>query len=241
MAKNNTALIVVGIIVIAFVVLSLNPEFNFSMLSGEQAWDTTNYYNQSQTQLPASDSHAPSSMYAVVQPNTISQGQRVIGVVTSDGYKYPITVNARHMGQGTTQTFGGLLDDTGRFLISQTISLPGSWEFWTTAGAVSSNRADLTVLGIATTSDRASVSKSLSPTCNIGVYSSTSGNVAIIANDPVHFISVPLTNTVVNSGGYGTVNVDLSSLAQGSYEIDALINGQTASGFGGACWVTVGR
>jgi hypothetical protein len=63
----------------------------------------------------------------------------------------------------------------------------------------------------------------------------------VFANDPVHAVSIPLTNTVINAGGYGEVQVDFSGFAYGDYEIDALINGETATSYGGTYWVTVGR
>jgi hypothetical protein len=238
----NTILIIVGIVVIAFIVLQINPEFSFNLGGfnfGGESPGANNYYNQTQT--PASDSRAPSSLYAVVEPNPITMKQRVLGAVTSDGYKYPITVHAKHKGIGTEQTFGGLLDTSGRFIITQTIDLPGTWEFWVTSNTVKSNVVSVTVQGVATTSNRVTVSRSIDPTCIISVWSSSHGNAQVVANDPAHAVSIPLTNAVVNAGGYGSVQIDLGGLTLGTYEIDAVIGGETASSYGGACTVTLGR
>lgn len=240
--KQGNTWILVGLVVVVVLVVMLKPDFlssfSFNIPSPANS-NTNNYYNQ--TQSGSSNSRSPTSLYAVVEPNPVAMKGRVLGTVTSDGYKSPIAIHAKHRGQGVEQAFGGLLDDNGRFLLTQTISLPGYWNFWVTSGTVSSNTVSLTVQGIATSVDRDHVSKSLSPTCIVSVFSNYAGNVAVFANDPAHGVSIPLTNTVVNSGGYGSVQVDFSTFAQGSYEIDALINGETASTYGGTCWVTVGR
>jgi hypothetical protein len=242
MKHANSILIIIGIIVIAYVILQFNPELSFSFLSpGTGASSNATYYYNQTTQPPTSDSRAPSSMYANVEPNPVIMKHRVIGTVTSDGYKYPITVHAKHNGQGKEQTFGGLLDASGRFIITQTIDLPGYWSFWATAGSVSSNVASLTVGGISVVSERDHISKSMSPTCVVAVFSHYTGTVGIFANDPSHSVSIPLGTATVNSGGYTAVNVDFSRLANGDYELDAHTNGETATMYGGTCWVTVGR
>lgn len=243
MKNDNVILIIVGLVIIGFIAYQVSPElftFNFSGIPGlGNTSDTTNTYNQN-TQA-ASDSRAPTGLMATVAPANPVMGAVAGGLITSDGYKYPVTVHAKHIGSNIEQVFSGLLNDQGKFIHAQTINIPGYYSFWANSGAVTSNIASMVVSGAATTSNRESVSKSLSPTAIISVWSDHVGNCGVVANDPVHSISIPLTNTVINAGGYGVVSVDFSSLANGSYEIDCVIAGETASSYGGACWITVGR
>jgi hypothetical protein len=63
----------------------------------------------------------------------------------------------------------------------------------------------------------------------------------VFADDPAHGISIPLTNCIVNNGGFGQVQVDFSGFAQGTYHVNAVIAGATADSYGGTWAITVGR
>jgi hypothetical protein len=238
--KTVNTLVIVGVVLVVGYFVLQNPQLLSFNLSGLTGGETNNFYNQSSSST-TTDSRAPSSLTVVVTPNPVTMGNRILGTVTSDGYKYPCSISVKHVGKNQVQSMGGLIDASGRFLHIQTINIPGKWEFSASAGSVKSNTASLTVKGIAVVSSKNTVSRSAGSTADISVYSSYSGNAAVIANDPTHSVSYPLTNCVVNAGGYGVVQVDFNVLAQGTYLIDAVIGGETATSYGGSYSVTVGR
>jgi hypothetical protein len=189
----------------------------------------------------APDSLSPTSLMIVVSPSSANMGNTFTGAVTSNGYKYPITIHAKHLGSNEEQSFGALINDVGTYYHAQTLSLAGKWQFWATTSSTTSNVASCTVIGITIFSNRTTFSKSLSPSGVFKIYSSSSGNCQVIANDPIHSISYPLTNCVINSGGYGEILLDFSSLVEGSYQIDGIVNGLKASDYGGALTIQVSR
>jgi len=190
--------------------------------------------------LPANNL-APTTLNAFASPDPVNMGAGVYGQVVGNGYNYPITITAKLVGPGTTQTLGGMLDADGHFGIYETMYIPGYWEFYAEAGAVKSNTVRLTVVGIKINAERASYSKTFSDSIKLEVFSNMHGNAAIIANDPAHSVSYPVTNCVVSTNGYGTVSPSLDFLPNGDLELDVIFGGQKASDFEGSTWVSVGR
>lgn len=198
---------------------------------------TYNYYDSS-----GSNQLAPTSLTVTIMPNPVVVGNYIYGAVISNGFNFPVTIYAKLTGTGEVQTFGGLLDAAGKFEQGNQMNVPGFWEFWATANGVTSNIAKLTVEGMKVVCASSSYSKTMKDSMLIKVYSVFSGNVGIIANDPAHSISYPVTNCVVSTKGYGEVAPSLDFLPNGGYEIDA-VNGPHKASFytGGTFWVNVGR
>jgi len=162
--------------------------------------------------------------------------------VSSNGYNYPLTIYAKHKGSGQIQQLAALLGPDGKYTIAQQITVPGHWEFWAVAGSVTSNTIQLTVEGVKVVGESNHYSKTLRTSMTLQIYSHLTGNAAIILNDPAHSTSYPLTNTYVNTGGYGEISITLNGYANGDYEIDAIINGVKASSYTyGSYWVNIGR
>lgn len=184
----------------------------------------------------------PTSLTIVLSPNPMNMKGMIYGQCISNGYNYNVELYARHKGSGETVHISGWLGEDGKFTHTQQINTAGYWEFWaeTDSGAVTSNIAPLTVRGILVVTD-GHVSLSLDPIKIIRVYSSYTGNCLIVAHDHEVGASIPMTNTVVNSGGYGDVSFDYSGWTRKTYEIDAIIGGTSAQAWGGSAWTTVGR
>jgi len=208
--------------------------------------DTYNYFQTSPPSSPSAPSSsglAPTSLYVVIEPNPVAVGSYVYGRVTGNGYLVPITIHAKLMGNGLEQSFGALLDEDGQYYHSQTLDVAGYYDFWATYNSVTSNKPRLTVQGITLAPSKTFVSKSFAPTLTLQVYSHMSGNVQVFLNDPAHSMSIPLTNMVVNSLGYGDILLDFSSISNGNYELDVLFSegGAKASDYGSTVWIEVGR
>jgi len=186
----------------------------------------------------------PTSLTIVLSPNPMNMKGIIYGQCISNGYNYNVELYAKHKGSGETVHISGWLGEDGKFTHTQQINTAGYWEFWAEvdSGSVKSNVAPLTVQGILVVMD-GHVSKSLAPVKVIKVYSSYTGNCQLVAYDHEHSMSIPMTNTVVNAGGYGDVSFDFSPAvwASGTYEIDAIIGGVKAQSWGGSAWTTVGR
>ena len=76
----------------------------------------------------------------------------------------------------------------------------------------------------------------------IRVYSHhTHQNAGIVGHYPAGSYSRAITNTVINAGGYGEVAPSLDHLANGDWELDAIIGGDSATAWEGTYWVRVGR
>jgi len=204
--------------------------------------NTTNNYYNTNTGQPSSNQLAPTSLTVTVSPNPMTMGGYIYGAVISNGYNSPVTIYAKLTGTGEVQSFGGLLDASGKFEQGEQMNTPGFWEFWATANGVTSNVARLTVEGLKVQCESSSYSKSMRDSLLIKVYSVFSGNVGIVANDPAHSVSYPVTNCVVSSKGYGEVAPSLDFLPNGGYEMDAVNGPHKASDYTqGTFWVNVGR
>jgi len=224
------------------------PDFNIIVNVPEQDDDTPSDQDTPPPPPPPDgnpqDYKVPTSLTVFISPNPVNRGDFFIGDCISNGYNTEVTLYAKHKGSGETVSFGGWLGDDGKFQHVQQINVAGYWEFWATAdnGKVESNHATLTVQGFHILQD-GHVSMSLDPTQIIRVYSHMSGNVQLIAIDHAMGMSIPLTSTSINSGGFGDVLVDFSGRGMtGDYELEAIhSNGQTASGWDGTSWVHLGR
>ena len=247
MKKNEKYLILAGAaIIIVFVVMANFPSLNITFPAAPGGGDTY-YYTQptsppSPTAPPTSDSRAPTSLYVVIEPNPVTMGEWVYGSATSDGYKYPITIHAKHVGEGVETSFGALIDEAGQFYHSQTLDTPGYWDFWATAGSVTSNKPRLTVQGAMVTSSRTFFSRLLGyMDTTLKLYCHSAGTAQIFANDPDAGVSIPMKTAHINSGGYATTTFDFSGWSLGTYEIDFIVNGIKASDYGESVWITLGR
>jgi len=244
--KTLLVMAVVGLIAIYFVAqnLSLNiefPDFNFPGGNGQNQTPSPSS-TPSPTSTPQSgNSLVPTSLYASVSPNPVVMNRFVYGSVVGNGYNTPITIYAKLLGDGTQQSFGGLLNADGRFELVQQLSTPGYWQFWVEAGSVKSNTVSLTCEGIRLWCESGTYSKTFRDSLIMKIYSNFHGNAAIIANDPAHSVSYPVTNCAVNSNGYGTVAPSLDFLPNGNYELDVILAGHKATEYEGSFWVTVGR
>lgn len=188
------------------------------------------------------DNRAPTSLYVTIEPNPVTMGGWVYGEVVSDGYKYPITVHAKHVGAAEETTFGALLDEDGQFYHSQTLDTPGYWDFWVTTDSVTSNMPRLTVQGAMLTSSKTSFSRSFGGmTTTLKLYCHSSGNAQIFANDPDAGTSIPMKTVHISSGGYAETTFDFSGWSLGNYELDFVVNGIKASDYGESVWIFLGR
>jgi len=239
-------IIIAAAILIGFYILSQNIQLS-SIQNFFQSSSTSNDTTQASQNYNTENSRTPTSLFVQVSPNPAVMGRAVYGTVTSNGYNYPITVYARNLGaeewtnQGT-QTFGALLGADCKYEHLQQVNVPGYWEFWATAGSVTSNKASLTVQGILVSSDHQVVTTGDSYV-NFVVFSNFKNTqVSLFANDPAKSISIPLQT--VNTDHTGSVAVaynfnDRSTFPVGTYEIDAIISGQKASSYGGSMWLQV--
>jgi len=185
----------------------------------------------------------PTDLSLFISPNPITMGNWFYGEVVSNGYNTEVTVYARHKGSGEEVSVNGWLGEDGKFTHGQPINIAGYWEFWAEAdnGAVESNHVHLTVEGLTVIQD-GQVSKSLSPDQIFHVYSHMTGNYGLTLIDHASGIYIPLSSGSINSGGYDSLQIDLSGQSIGSYEVEVIHeNGQTATGWGGSSWLTIGR
>jgi len=192
---------------------------------------------------PPSNERAPTSITAFVSPNPITMGGWVVGTASSDGYNYAITVYAKHLGDGTVQSFAGLLGNDGKYELAQQINTPGFWQFWVESGGVKSNVVDLTVQGILIVSDRDHVSQTFAQPVQFKIYSHyRNANYDLVGYNHAASFSVIMTSGRTTYQGYAEVTYDMTVHTRGTYEIDVInLAGEKASDYGGTCWVTVGR
>jgi len=188
----------------------------------------------------------PTSLTVDLSPNPVAMDSTLYGDVVSNGKEYPITIHAKHVGSGVEQTYGGLLNDYGKFYDSRAMPVPGYWDFWvTTDTGVTSNKPRVTVQGALITMSRTFWSRlnpfGSDPTTTIEVFCHSSGSCLIFYNDLDAGTSTPLETVYVNSGGYATTSFDISSLANGMYEMDFVVNGIKASDYGNEIPFTLGR
>jgi hypothetical protein len=207
----------------------------------QNGYTYTQIYTQTQYTGQA-NSRAPTSLTAFVSPDPVRMGGWVLGTLSSNGYNYPVSILATHLGKGAQQTIAGFLGADGKWQTAQQMNTPGYWEFYAFVDTgATSNKALLTCLGISIGLSSYHYSKSFATSITIGVYSHLTGNCQIIANDPSHAVSYDITNTVINHGGYGEVAPSLAMLPLGNYEIDARIGSEWAHDYGGTAWITVER
>lgn len=203
-------------------------------------WPTA-YPTSAPTSAPYTDVTAPTSLFVVVEPNPMNMGAWVGCSVTSNGRNSPFDLHIKNVGSGQEQSVGGFLDEDGQFYHGQTFSIPGYWDVWATTGSVTSNKPRLQVQGALVVAERTHVSKTVDDTLVCQLFCHSSGNTQVFLNDPAHSASIPMTNAVINSGGYGDIELDFGSIANGDYTISFVVNGVTADSYGGVAAVTVGR
>jgi hypothetical protein len=253
MKKNQLYLIVavIAILAVAYVATNL-PDINFQLptyqppTSNPTPSPTYNPYptpTPYPTPMPNTDIQVPSSLYVNVDPSTITMKGWVYGEVTGNGRNYPIIVHAKHVGANTETSFGALLDSDGHFYHSQTIDLPGYWDFWaTTDTGVTSNMPRLEVQGAMIVSNDFFFSRIMDDeTATLQLFCHSSGTATVFANDPDDMTSTSLGTVHINSGGYAEFALDVSVLGLGTYEIDFVVNGIKASDYGESIWITYGR
>jgi hypothetical protein len=250
---SNPLLIVgiIAVIVVAAVLYQNNMRSQQQYPEGQNTNSQSTYtqngytYTQLYTQTQytgQANSRAPTALTAFVSPDPVRMGGWVLGTLSSNGYNYPVTIMATHLGKGTQQSIAGFLGADGKWETAQQMNTPGYWQFIASVDTgTTSNRAQLTCIGINIGLSSDHYSKSFSTSITIEIYSHLSGNFQIIANDPSHGVSYDITNAAVNHGGYGSVAPSLSMLPIGNYEIDAHIGSEWAHDYGGTAWVTVGR
>lgn len=238
---------IAAIIIAALVVTNL-PAINFPASSvpsgdGDTYNDGDSYYYTQPTAPPASNSRAPTSLHVVIEPNPITMGSTVYGEVVSDGYLYPVTIHAKHVGANTEQTFAGLISEYGDFYHSEPINIPGYWDFWaTTDTGVVSDMPRLTVQGAMLQSSKTFFSRMMGDmTTTVQLFCHSSGSATLFANDLDASTSIPITTLHINSGGYASTTVDFSGWSLGSYELDFVVNGIKASDYGESVMITLGR
>jgi len=182
-------------------------------------------------------------MAALVSPNPVTMGGIIYAVLSTDGYNYsPVNNYAKHMGSEEQTYVPGTIGPDGKYEVATTLNTPGYWEMWSECAGVTSNKVSLTCRGILVVIDLEHWSKTLGPdSTEIEVYSNYQGNCAIYASLDGWATETYITNTVINSGGYGAVSANFDSLAYGHWEFDARIGGYTALGYGGSDWVQVAR
>lgn len=249
----QTLIVAAAVVFVAYLLVTNMPQNNANYEggggSGSASGGDNNYYyydsNPSPAYTPAPDYDLPSSLHVTIEPNPVIMGNTVYGTVTSDGANYPVTVHAKHVGEGTEQTFGGRLDANGYFWHSETLAVPGYWDFWVTSdNGVSSNTPRLTVQGAMLTASRTFFSKTFALyDSHIELFCHSSGTATVFINTGSS--SVPVGSVYINSGGFGEADLDLSSFfslrSTGTYEMDFVVNGVKASDYGESITLTYGR
>lgn len=242
--KYQLLIAVVIVVVAVALIINQNPlVFNFNQSQDsalpEGYGGNTNINVNVPTAAP--NNLKPTSLAVTVSPNDAPRGSTVTGSVTSNGYNYPITIHAKHVGANSEVSFGGLLTDYGKFYHMQQMDICGRWSFWVTCDGVTSNVAYATITGIMLYSDETTYSRSFDHVGNWKIYSSVTGSCSVFVNDPAHGVSVPMGSVNVNAGGYASVDLDFGSLSLGNYEVDCVIGGQKASDYAGSVEIQVIR
>jgi hypothetical protein len=191
---------------------------------------------------PAENSRAPTDISVFVTPNEIDMGDWIIGTVTSNGYNWPLSVTVTHTGSGQSGELAGWLGANGQFEIYQAVNVPGVYEVTATSNGVTDGPITFVVRGILVDCDGGFYSKTMSDSKLIRVYTHhTHQNAGIVGHYPAGSYSRAITNTVINAGGYGEVAPNLDGLANGDWELDAIIGSDSATAWGATYWVRVGR
>lgn len=191
---------------------------------------------------PPENSRAPTGLTVDVSPNTVDMGDWIIGTVTSNGYNWPLQIKVTHKGSGQSMTISGFLGADGKFELVEDVDIPGVYEVTAYTDTESSTPITFVVRGIRVVAERGHYSKTLSDSMLIGVYSHhTHQNAGIVGHYPSGSYSQAISNTVINAGGYGEVAPNLDGLANGDWELDALIGSDSAMAWSGTYWIDVGR
>lgn len=189
------------------------------------------------------NSRKPTGLTITLTTHEMDMGSWIRGTVSGDGYNYPIEVWAKHTGSGDTGNLYAFLGSDGKYTSEfQKMETPGVWELYAEADGIKSEPVTLVVRGIRVVCERGHYSKTLSDSILIGVYSHhTRQNAGIVGHYPEGAYSRSITNTVINSGGYGSVSPNLDGLANGDWEIDAVIGSDQARDYEATYWVSIGR
>lgn len=190
---------------------------------------------------PPSESvgNAPSSLMISVEPNPLPMGNTAYGEVVSDGYSYPITIHAKHVGSGDENSFGARLDEDGMFWHSQALNVPGYYDFWATAdNGVSSNTPRLTVQGALLLSDDVFFSRIMEDyTANLRLFCHSAGTATVYARNTATSAVSTVGTTHINSGGYGAYTLNVAGWSLGNYDLYFTVNGITCA----TVYITYGR
>lgn len=258
MKQNDKLIVAIVAIIIAVLALSNIPSLNINLPAGTgnnqnpppsyepPVYNPPEYPEYPEYPTPPPGYIVPTSLTIEVTPNPGYVDWTYTGDVVSNGKDYPITVHAKHVGANTEQTYGGLLDDTGKFTDSRAIDVPGYWDMWvTTDTGVSSNKPRVEVRGALCWMSRTAWSHlnpfGYDPTTTIKVYCHSSGSCLIFYNDLDAGTSTPLETVYVNSGGYATTTFNINALSNGDYEMDFVVNGIKASDYINSVFFSVGR
>lgn len=194
---------------------------------------------------PPSDITVPTSLSCSVIYPTLTMGQYQLGTVTSNGRNYPVTIYVGHRGTGLMIEIAGFLNDHGMWTSPpQKMGTPGYYEAWVeTDTGVASPHIFFVVEGIKVLGESEHYSKTFKDSFLIEVVSHYKNtNVQIIGNYPAGDYSQPITSTTLNNLGYGSVAPSFDSLANGDWELDALIGSDRAALYEyGTWWVDIGR
>lgn len=194
---------------------------------------------------PPENKRLPTSMWLSANPDDLWHGQWFYGSISTNGYNFAISIKASHLGSGETQTIPGFVGPDGMWTSTpQQMKTPGYWTFVATAeNGVVSNIGTLTVRGVTTTVNPTHYSRTFAPTLTVEVYTTArSESVLVFANYPAGGWSKTITTQNTNYNGYLTFTFKPDTLGwvTGDYELDATVNGLTASGYD-AAWFSIGR
>jgi len=210
--------------------------------SGAQDFPEWPDYPDYEPPPPAENSLAPTALTVFISPNPVDMGSWIEGSVTSNGYNWPLRIVLTHRGSGESGEIAGFLGADGQFIHWSEFNIPGVWDVTAYADGVSSATATFVCRGILVIPERSHYSKTMSDSMPIGVYSHhTNQNAGIVGHYPAGSYSRAITNTMINAGGYGEVAPNLDSLANGDWELDAIIGSDSATAWTGTYWITVGR
>ena len=239
--KQRNNLLAVGIIAVAIIVgfyvfadrIDLSIIQNFFQ-PDSQPQPPPDY--QPPDYQPAANSLAPTSLAVIVSPNPVDMRSGVLGTVTSNGFNYPIEIEATFLGNGQKQYIPGFLGADGKFEVVNQMNIPGIYTFVAKANGVTSNTYTLTVRGIMTTVSDQFYSKAANNDVVLNCYShykwQTIKYYAINHNT--------MTETYFTTGSTNEYGMDFPSnvrmllalLPNGLYEIQARI-GVDSSGHPG--------
>jgi hypothetical protein len=203
------------------------------------------YYYQNPTPAPSSSGTgtAPTGTITVnVEPSPLMVGGYASFNVVSNGKDYPVTGYGKHVGAGVTQTMDGRLTEQGRFYYGQTINLAGYWDFWAVSGGITSNVFRLQVQGCSFSMAEDRFSRMMgNMKTTVQLFSHFTGNAQVFATNEATGVVTNVAVIRINSGGYGSGEVDFSGMSLGNYMLDFSIGGIKASDYGNDVWFNLGR